>query len=174
MGNIEIINDELFRIGNYEFIKFVDDNGNIIGILKDSLCDMMFGENNDFSKSYILNKLNNEFLPEIENIVGSENLIEFETDLISLDGSKKHGTMKSKVSIPTFDFYRKNRTTFAKYNLNNWWWLATPDTTSEFVNDYWAVCVSPRGSIINFSYNVSRGVRPFLTFISTIFDSLVK
>ena len=99
MGNIEIINDELFRIGKYEFIKFVDDNSNIIGVLKDSLCDMVFGKNNDFSKSDILNKLNNEFLTEIENIVGKENLIEFETDLISLDGSKKHGTMKSKVSI---------------------------------------------------------------------------
>lgn len=174
MGNIEIINDELFRIGKYEFIKFVDDNGNIIGVLKDSLCDMMFGENNDFSKSDILNKLNNEFLSEIENIVGSENLIEFETDLISLDGSKKHGTMKSKVSIPTFDFYRKNRATFAKYNLNTWWWLATPDTTSEFVNDYWALCVSPLGDFDYNFYDDGFGVRPFLTFVSTIFDSLVK
>ena len=174
MGNIEIINDELFRIGKYEFIKFIDENGNIIGVLKDNLCNMEFGNNNNFSKSDILNKLNNEFLSEIENIVGSENLIEFETDLISLDGSKKHGTMKSKVSIPTFDFYRKNRATFAKYNLNDWWWLVTPHTTSEFVNDYWVVCVSPHGDVYRNYYCGSLGVRPFLTFISTIFDSLVK
>lgn len=174
MNKIEIINEELFRIGKYEFIKFSDENGNIIGVLKDSLGDMRFGDNNDFSKSDILKNLNEEFLPEIENIVGAENVLEFETDLISLDGSRKHGTMRSKVSLPTFDFYRKNRAMFAKYKLDDWWWLATPDTTSEYVNDDWVVCVSPLGviSIIN-DYD-SVGVRPFLTFVSTIFDSLIK
>ena len=166
MNKIEIINEELFRIGKYEFIKFTDDNGNIVGVLKDSLVDMRFGNNNDFSKSDILKKLNDEFLPEIESIVGAENVLEFETDLTSLDGSRKHGTMKSKVSLPTFDFYIKNRAVFAKYKLDDWWWLATPDTTSEYVNDDWVVCVSPlcHGNC-NGNY---IGVRPFLTFVSLL------
>ena len=175
MSRIEIINDEIFKIGKYEFIKFLDDNWNIIGVLKDSLGDMRFGNSNDFSKSDILKKLNYEFLPEIEEIVGAENVLEFETDLTSLDGSKKHGTMNSKVSLPTFDFYRKNRAMFAKYKLDDWWWLATPNTTSEYVNDWWVSCVSPLGG---FSNDICRdgdiGVRPFLTFVSSIFDSLVK
>lgn len=174
MSRIEIINEELFKIGEYEFIKFVDDKGNIIGVLKDSLGDMRFGDSNDFSKSDILAKLNKEFLPEIEKIVGSENVIEFETDLTSLDGSKKHGTMKSKVSLSTFDFYRNNRATFAKYNLGDWWWLATPHTTSEYSNDWWVSCVSPRGCIDDDGCGSYYGVRPFLTFVSSIFDSLVK
>ena len=175
MSRIEIINEELFKIGEYEFIKFVDDKGNIIGVLKDSLGDMRFGDSNDFSKSDILAKLNKEFLPEIEKIVGSENVIEFETDLTSLDGSKKRGTMKSKVSLPTFDFYRNNRATFAKYNLDDWWWLATPHTTSEYANDWWISCVSPRGYFDCYYYcDDYGGVRPFLTFVSSIFDSLVK
>ena len=162
MKNIEIINEELFKIGKYEFIKFTDDNGNIVGVLKDSLCDMRFGDNNDFSECDILKKLNEEFLPEIESVVGAENVLEFETDLTSLDGSKKHGTMKSKVSLPTFDFYRKNRAMFAKYKLDHWWWLATPDTTSEYVNDDLVVCVSPRGNINNNNYNYNNnGVRPY-------------
>lgn len=175
MKKIEIINEDLFKIGNYEFIKFTDDNGNIIGVLKDSLENMRFGDNNDFSKSDILKKLNGKFLPEIESIVGAENVVEFETDLTSLDGSKKHGTMKSKVSLPTFDFYRKNRAMFEKYKLDNWWWLVTSDTTSEYVNDDWVVCVSPRGVInFNFCNYYDCGVRPFLTFVSTIFDSLIS
>ena len=175
MKKIEIINEDLFKIGKYEFIKFTDENGNIIGVLKDSLGDMRFGDNNDFSKSDILKKLNEEFFPEIENIVGAENVLEFESDLTSLDGSKKHGTIKSKVSLPTFDFYRNNRATFAKYNLGNWWWLASPDTTSEYVNDNWVVCVSPHGGIDGDGYFCDYGgVRPFLTFVSTIFDSLIK
>ena len=136
---------------------------------------MRFGDNNDFSKSDILKKLNEEFLPEIENIVGAENVLEFESDLTSLDGSKKHGTIKSKVSLPTFDFYRNNRATFAKYKLGGWWWLATPHTTSEYVDDWWVSCVSPRGCIISNGYGYYiNGVRPFLTFVSTIFDSLIK
>ena len=172
MKKIEIINEELFRIGKYEFIKFTDDNGNIIGVLKDSLGDMRFGDNNDFSKSEILEKLNDEFLPEIESVVGAENVLEFETDLTSLDGSKKHGTMKSKVSLPTFDFYRKNRAMFAKYKLDDWWWLATPDTTSEYVNDDWVVCVSPRGYVYDYFYFYFYfGVRPFCILNSNIFVS---
>ena len=172
MSRIEIINEELFKIGEYEFIKFVDDKGNIIGVLKDSLGDMRFGDSNDFSKSDILAKLNKEFLPEIEKIVGSENVIEFETDLTSLDGSKKRGTMKSKVSLPTFDFYRNNRATFAKYNLDDWWWLATPHTTSEYANDWWISCVSPLGGVDYFSYGYSvLGVRPFCILNSNIFVS---
>ena len=175
MKNIEIINEELFRIGKYEFIKFTDDNGNVIGVLKNSLGDMKFGDNNDFSKSNILKKLNEEFLPEIESVIGIENVLEFETDLTSLDGSKKYGTMKSKVSLPTFDFYRNNRSTFAKYNLDDWWWLATPHTTSEFVNDVWVNCVSPGGSVYDYISGCGDfGVRPFLTFVSTIFDSLIN
>ena len=176
MKNIEIINEDLFRIGKYEFIKFTDENGNIVGVLKDSLGYMSFGNNNDFSKSDILKKLNKKFLPEIESIVGAENVLEFETDLTSLDGSKKHGTMKSKVSLPTFDFYRKNRAMFEKYKLDDWWWLATPDTTSEYANDDLVGCVSPRGNISrNFCFYISlTGVRPFLTFVSTIFDSLIN
>ena len=175
MKNIEIINDELFRIGKYEFIKFTDESGNIIGVLKDSLGDMRFGDNNDFSKSDILKKLNEEFLPEIESVIGVENVLEFETDLTSLDSSKKHGTMKSKVSLPTFDFYRNNRATFTKYNLADWWWLATPHTTSEFVNDWWVSCVSPIGRIDDYDSGCGNyGVRPFLTFVSTIFDSLIN
>ena len=176
MKNIEIIkiNEELFRIGKYEFIKFTAENGNIIGVLKDSLGDMRFGDNNDFSKSDILKNLNGEFLHEIESIVGAENVLEFETDLTSVDGSKKHGTMKSKVSLPTFDFYRQHRATFAKYKLDDWWWLATPHTTSEHMNDWWVSCVSPGGNINNNNYNNSNGVRPFLTFVSTIFDSLIN
>ena len=134
MKKIEVINEELFKIGEYEFIKLADENGNIVGVLKDSLGDMRFGANNDFSNSDILEKLNEEFLPEIESILGAENVLEFETDLTSLDGSKEHGTMKSKVSIPTFDFYRKNRAMFAKYKLDDWWWLATPHSTSAYVN----------------------------------------
>lgn len=174
MSKVEIINEDIFKIGKYEFIKFADENGNIIGVLKECLEDKKFGSSNDFSKSDILTMLNEKFLPEIEEIVGAKNILEFETDLTSLDGSKKYGAIRSKVSLPTFDFYRTHRALFAKYNSEKWWWLSTPYTTMEVVNDWWVCCVSPLGCFGDYDCLSDHGVRPILIFKSSIFDSLDK
>lgn len=166
----EIQNGGIFGIGDYEFIKFEDKNGVTVAVSKDILFDSRFGHSNNLAESTVLERMKAEILPAIENIIGAENVLEFETDLLSLDGSAKHGVMKSKISLPTFDFYRMNRAVFEKYKLDEWWWLATPDSTSEFNNDNWCVCVSPSGIIRN-CLNVSLGVRPFWNFSSSIFVS---
>ena len=165
----EITNGSLFEIGDYEFIKFGEENGAVTAVSKDILFNSEFGKNNDLRKSSILKKLKNEILPEIESIIGAENVLEFETDLLSLDGSAEYGIMKSKVSLPTLDFYRRNRSVFEKYKLDGWWWLATPDSTPEYYNGDWCVCVSPSGSIIINNYYCNYfGVRPFWNFVSSI------
>lgn len=163
---------ETFKIGKYEFIRFGECQGGIVAVSKDSLFQSRFGANNNFTESDIFKKLVEEYLPEIESEIGSENILEFDTDLISLDGSKKHGILRSKVSLPTFDFYRSNRSIFEKYKLNKWFWLATPWETSEYTDDDWVVCVSPRGGIYGDDYSGDRnGVRPFWIFSSAIFES---
>lgn len=173
MNNTKILNTiptgEIFKIGNIEFIKFSDENGITTAVSNDVVFNSHFGNNNNFSNSAILERLNNEILPTIENVVGAENVLEFETDLISLDGSHKHGVIKSKIGIPTLDFYRQNRAVFERYKLDKWWWLATPDSTSEYTNDDWNVCVSPSG-YFNYiiSYYYDSGVRPFFNFVSSI------
>lgn len=167
----EIPDSSIFKIGKYEFIKFSEENGVVTAVSKDSLFDSRFGKNNNFAESTVLQKLKGEILPEIENLVGTENVLEFETDLLSRDGSAKHGVVKSKVSIPTFDFYRKNRAVFENHKLDEWWWLATPDSTSEYYNDNWCLSVSPSGYIDYYGYFDSSGVRPFWNFVSTIFVS---
>lgn len=165
----EIPVGETFKIGRFEFVKFSDENGIATAVSKDCLYKSAFGENNNFANSDILKRLTDEILPEIEDIVGTENIVEFDTDLLSLDGSAKHGKMRSKISIPTLDFYRRNRAIFEKYKLDCWWWLSTPDSTSEYNNDNWCVCVSPSGVINISDYNRSNvGVRPFFTFVSSI------
>ena len=159
---------ETFRIGKYEFIRFKNTQGGVAVVLNDILFMSRFGDNNDLSKSDILKKLEG-FLSEIKGLVGAENILEFETDLTSLDGSKKHGVMRSRISLPTFDFYRENVSIFDQYKPDRWWWLATPYSTTDHYNDTWIVCVSPRG---NFNYDdYYSGVRPFCIFSSSIFES---
>ena len=163
---------ETFKIGEYELIRFKNAQGGVAVVLKDILFNSDYGKNNNLAESKIMKKLNEEILPELQELIGAENILEFDTDLTSLDGSKKHGTMKSKISIPTFDFYRENVTIFDRYKPDRLWWLATPDTTTDHYNDEWIVCVSPRGGIfIDFYYDGYVGVRPFCIFSPSIFVS---
>lgn len=164
----EIKIGETFKVADIEFIKFADRDGNTVAVAKDSVFSSTFGKDNNYAKSTIKRRLENEFLPKIEQAVGTENIVEHEVDLISLDGDDKWGKTTCRISIPTFDFYRQNVKIFDKYMLDEWWWLATPETTKKHHNDIWITCVSPHGFIINFIYFNSRGVRPFMIFVSSI------
>ena len=164
----EVMIGETFNVADIEFIKFTDEGGKVCAVAKDRLFTSLFGDNNDFSKSMLLKKLENEVLFKIEAAVGAENVFEFETDLTSLCGSDLYGSIKSKISLATLDFYRKHVKIFDKYKLDRWWWLATPESTNEHYNDQWFLCVSPSGDII-FNFSVFNcGVRPFLIFNSSI------
>lgn len=164
----EIANGKTFKIGDVEFIKFTEENGETTAVLKDCVYRSEFGKNNNFAKSKVLEKLKKEFLPKITEIIGEENILEHNVDLTSLDGLKTYGSIKSKISIPTFDFYRANVEMFDKYKVDSWWWLATPDTTPEHYNDSWISCVTPDGDL-NCDYcSHHGGVRPFLKFVSSI------
>lgn len=153
----EIAIGGLFEVAGIEFIKFADENGQTIAVVKDSLFNSEFGDNNNFAESIIKRRLEKEILSKIEGEIGAENIIEHEVDLLSLDGGDKWGKINCKISIPTFDFYRANVKIFDKYKLDEWWWLATSDTTRAHYNDDWTVCVAPRGFINYFCIN-DRGV----------------
>ncbi len=167
----EVKQGKSFKIGDFEFIKFLDENGETVAVSKNIVFNSSFGKNNDFSESNILEKLTNEVLSEIEKAVGAENVLEFETDLRTLDGLKPYKPLKSKISIPTFDFYRNNVEIFDEHKLDEWWWLATPDSAEPHYNPTWAVCVAPSGYISINRYDYSYGVRPILRFVSAIFVS---
>ena len=159
---------DTYFIGDMEFIKFPDANGGSVAVMKNSVFDSEFNDTrgNNFAKSTLFKRLKKEILPKVKEIVGAENVLEFETDLLTLDGLDIYGTMRSKISLPTIDFYRNNRRVFEKYVLGNWWWLVTANS-----EDTWATCVSPLGYISNYSFNVGFAVRPFFIFDSNILVS---
>ena len=162
---------ETFMIGNMEFIRFPDVNGQSSVVMRDIAFRSRFGDNNDFRSSDVLKKLQKDILPKIIEAVGEENVCEFETDLTTLDGLKNYGTMKSRISLPTIDFYRSNVEIFDQNNPENWWWLATPDSTKPHCAPRWILCVSPSGGIFGGFNCDDIGVRPFCILKSSIFGS---
>ena len=165
----EIKEGNTFKIGDMEFIKFFEENGETVAVLKDLLFFSRFGNNNDLRNSDILKRLNEEFLPKLSEEIGEENICTIKTDLTTLDGLKPYETMESKVSLPTLDFYRANIEIFDEYKVDDWWWLATPESAQPHSAPDWILCVAPSGCVNVLSiYDSSNGVRPFLRFVSSI------
>lgn len=161
---------EVFTLAGIEFIKFPGVNGQTPVVAKNVLFISRFGSSNDFRKSDVLKKLEANYLPKIIEAIGEENLRTIKTDLTTLDGLKPYGTMESLVSLPTLDFYRANAEIFGKYNPNEWWWLATPESAQPNAAPNWVLCVAPSGCV-DFYFNIEFGVRPFCIFNSSIFES---
>lgn len=162
---------ETFKIGDITYIKFSDVDGATTAVTADSIFESSFGRNNNFAESEVLERLNNEFIPKVAELIGIDNICEFTTDLTTLDGLKPYEPLTSKVSLPTLDFYRENVEIFDKYKLNKWWWLATPESAKPHYNPIFTLCVSPGGNVGIGNFYDNGGVRPILKFVSSIFVS---
>lgn len=124
---------------------------------------------NNWISSKLRNELNARFLKKITDELGEDAVIEFDRDLLSLDGQTEYGHCEDKISLLTVDEYRKYRKLLP--NMPKWWWLITPWSTP--VNDYNSTLtvVSPSGAFISYGFNISYGVRPVCIFSSSIFES---
>ena len=126
-------------------------------------------DSNNWISSNLRNELNTSFLKKITEELGEDTVVEFDRDLLSLDGQTEYGHCKDKISLLTVDEYRKYRKLLP--NMQKWWWLITPWSTP--VNDYKSTLtvVSPSGCISRNNCNDSNGVRPVCIFSSSIFES---
>ena len=111
-----------FTIGEYRFIKLDDIDNAAVVISCEPFLNSAFGETQDFGRSDILPKLISDVLPIMEELVGAENVLEFETDLKAHDNPNKYLNITSKVSIPTYkeyqDYYLSNK-------IHSTFWLCT-------------------------------------------------
>lgn len=132
--------------------------------------DREFDDNcNDWKSSDLRNELNTDLRKKIESELGTDSLVEFERNLLSLDGQAEYGTCRDYVSLISVDEYRKYRKLLP--NTGKWWWTLTPDSTACNDDDTFVRVVSPSGSFFDFSFNRCRGVRPVCIFSSSIFES---
>lgn len=124
---------------------------------------------NNWISSKLREELNTKFLKKIADELGEDAAIEFDRDLLSLDGQTEYGHCEDKISLLTVDEYRKYRKLLP--NMSKWWWLITPWSTP--VNDYSSILTvfTPSGLFDWNYYNDARGVRPTCIFSSSIFES---
>jgi hypothetical protein len=110
-----------------------------------------------------------EIYKKICEEIGEENVIEFERNLLSLDGQTEYGACKDFVSLISIDEYRTYRSLIP--NFDEWWWMLSPYSTKCNEDSSYVSVVSPVGGIGFGIYYNGSGVRPVCIFSSTLFES---
>ena len=132
---------------------------------------MLFDSNsNNWATSDLREYLNGDFYQKLIEVVGADNVVHMERDLLSLDGQTEYGKCEDNVSLLTFDEYRKYRALIPNTG-DYYWWLLTPDSTPCNGDNTWVRVVSSSGSVDINGCDGSYGVRPFVSFSSAIFES---
>lgn len=102
---------------------------------------------NNYAKSSLRRKLLNELLP----VLGEDNLIPHEVDLIADNGDDRYGTVTDKVFILSCDEYRKYRKHVPL--LPEWMWTCTP----WYISDAGSSCNVRYVNDEGYLYSVSSG-----------------
>ena len=134
-----------------------DENGNSYMLADDAIEESKFGSNNDWRDSPIRKNLS-VLAKKIKEEIGDK-IIPIEVDLFSHDGLDDYGTCEDMVSILTYDLYRNNRKNIKQ--INNWFWLCTPDSTPSGYGSGSVRYVNSSGSVGFGWCGYCRSVRPF-------------
>jgi len=159
-----------FQVGEFVFVKTKD--GCVFRNLLDDGKEYRFGDTNDYSISDVREDLNGRIYRRLAAIVGEDNIIEHEVDLMSLDGLKDYGKCRDKVSLLTLRMYQDNREYIPL--VDDWYWLATGNSTPSGYPSRYVQCVRSDGIVGYGRCDYSEGVRPFCIFKSSIFVSPVN
>lgn len=159
---------EIFSKNGTEYIVCEHfEDGSTAVIRKECLEDgMEFGDTNNWAESNIRKFLNGEYLKNISDDFGQDNILDHEVDLLSLDGYDDYGRTNDKISVFTLDRYRR----YHKFigNTDRWNWLSTPDSTPSGTGAS-GVRVVGGGGCVGWNYSDGcDGVRPFFILKSNI------
>ena len=155
----ELRHGQEFKLGEYKFIK-LDDNEECFIITTGSIFESEFGETDDFAKSVILARLEDEVLPKIEELVGANNVLEFESNLKAFDNRNKYLSIKGRISIPSFDQYTSTKGIDVPTWNETKYWLSTSYQGE-------CLCIGAYGTEEQKCSSI-HGVRPLLKLNSNI------
>lgn len=141
-------------------VKIKEDENGSYYMLADTLFESKFGSNNNYSTSDVRNKLQEcDFAKKLQKEYGDK-LVPIATNLLSMDGFDDYGVANGDIlAIPTIDLYRECRKNMP--NIDNWWWLATPNSTPSGYGANYVLCVSSDGYVGFSWFSSCKAVRPF-------------
>lgn len=146
--------------GDEWILWFWTEDGNAAILKKEILCNMNFGKDNNYDGCYVDKYLTDTYLKEMERKFGAENIVEHDVDLTSLDGEDDYGVIRRKLSIPTFDIYKKYKKIIKKF-LGKIFLLATANSTPSGDGSHFVHYVDSYGRFSYDWYDYENGVRPF-------------
>lgn len=161
------------KIGDTEFIILEHISGATICLTKDFVFkNTKFDDNtNNYANSVVKTKLESEFLPNLIEKVGTENILFNEIDLTTDDSLTDYGKYTSQIGLLTDVQYRKYSEIIEQYPVDCWWWLANAVSTPRRDIKYSVRCVASGGSMYYDGCNDGIGVRAVCIFKSNIFVS---
>lgn len=164
---------EIFKIGDHDFIVLEQEELQTKVISKAFMDKNIVFDNNtrDYNKSNLKKIIETDIQPVIEDAVGTDNLVEHEVDLTSVDMQNEFGSCICKVRPITFDEARKYNDVLVNNDLGDLWWTCTPWSTEERGWEYSIAVVSSSGYVYYDFCRNRRGVRPFCILKSNIFVS---
>lgn len=169
----ELRRGESFMIGEHEFI-VLDQGVDVTKVISKGFMaeNISFDpDTRDYNKSEIKKFIEEKIQPVIESEVGSENIVEHEVSLRSLDMKKEFEDVSAKVRPITFDEARLYNDLLVNEDLDDWWWTLTPWSTAKRGYRYGISVVCPSGCVGINGCSLYNGVRPFCILKSNIFVS---
>lgn len=154
---------ERFIFKGFEWIT-LDNNvdGGVLAIMASSWNgeEYRFDEDccNNYAKSSLRRKLLNELLP----VLGEDNLIPHEVNLVADNGDDRYGTVTDRVFVLSCDEYRKYRKNVPL--LPEWMWTCTPWYITDSGNSYSVRRVHTDGYLNGGNADGMNGVAPACVF----------
>ena len=167
MENLSKLNiGERFEFRGFDWIVLDKDESGVFAVMTEFWQTLPFDVNNcnNWEKSSLRRVLNSEFL----DIIGKDNLIPVESDLVADNGDKAYGKTTDYVTILSCDQYRKYRDVVPRYE-SGWLWTLTPWSCSSGIANY----VRGVNTVGNVHFNdayIGNGVAPACLFNPKFFE----
>ena len=164
----DLLPGDIFSMNNVEYIVCEQLNDGTTAIVRKNCLDktMEFGNDNNWKESKLREYLNTEYVNELQEVFGTENIVAHDVDLLSLDGYDDYDISVDRVSVMNIDRYRK----YHKYigDIDDSYWLSTPDSTPSGYGASFVRCVRVGGGVVYSDCDWAQGVRPFFVLQSSI------
>ena len=152
-----------FMFTNYEWIVLdINVDGGVLAIMASAWNNKEYSFDNDGFNNYAKSSLRRKLLNELLPVLGEDNLIPHEVDMVADNGDDRYGTVTDRVFILSCDEYRKYRKHVPL--LPEWMWTCTPWYISDTGSGYDVRVVNTDGYLSGNSANSSNGVAPACIF----------